>query len=83
MLKAHRKDGRMLTVSLRPASMYGEGDVTQTGSLVKNARAGRADMRIGSEENASDNTYIMILIYAEILAVEVLLVVVFQYTVLQ
>lgn len=73
VLSANGKDSGMLTVSLRPASMYGEGDTTQIPNLVENARAGRANMRIGSEENNFDNTYIKNLTYAEILAAEALL----------
>lgn len=73
VLSANRKCGKMLTAALRPASMYGEGDTTQTANLVKNARAGRAYNRIGSEENLFDNTYIKNLTHVEILAAEALL----------
>jgi len=73
VLSANRKVGGMLTVALRPASMYGEGDTTQIPNLVKNARSGRANMRIGSEENKFDNTYIKNLTCAEFLAAEALL----------
>lgn len=52
--------------------MYGEGDTTQMPNLVKNARAGRANTRIGSEEHSFDNTYIKNLTHAEILAAEAL-----------
>lgn len=73
VLSANRKTSGMLTVALRPASMYGEGDTTQTSNLIKNARAGRANMRIGSQENIFDNTYIKNLTHAGILAAEALL----------
>jgi sterol-4alpha-carboxylate 3-dehydrogenase (decarboxylating) len=72
VLSANGKDSGMLTIALRPASMYGEGDTTQIPNLVKNARAGRANMRIGSKENSFDNTYIKNLTHAEILAAEAL-----------
>ncbi|OAL43433.1 C-3 sterol dehydrogenase/C-4 decarboxylase family protein [Pyrenochaeta sp. DS3sAY3a] len=73
VLSANGKGSNMLSVAIRPASMYGEGDKTQIPSLVKTARAGRANMRIGPEENNFDNTYIKNLSLAEILAAGALL----------
>ncbi|KAF1953856.1 NAD(P)-binding protein [Byssothecium circinans] len=74
VLAANRKGGgTMLTVAIRPASMYGEGDTTQTPNLVKSAKAGRANMQIGSGNNKFDNTYVKNLTHAQILAAEVLL----------
>lgn len=73
VLDANRKGSRMLTVALRPASMYGEGDKTQIPSLITNARAGRAGLHIGPGNNKFDNTYIKNLTHAHILAAEALL----------
>jgi sterol-4alpha-carboxylate 3-dehydrogenase (decarboxylating) len=73
VLSANRKVGGMLTVAIRPASIYGEADTTQIPNLVKNARAGRANMRIGSENNKFDNTYVKNLTHAQILSAEALL----------
>ncbi|PVH99003.1 hydroxysteroid dehydrogenase [Periconia macrospinosa] len=73
VLSANRKAGNMLTVAIRPASMYGEGDTTQTPNLVKNAQAGRANLQIGSSNNKFDNTYVKNLTHAQILAAEALL----------
>jgi|SRR5690242_5657370 len=72
VLSANGHGSGMLTVALRPAAMYGEEDAMQIPNLVKNARTGRANMRIGSEENGFDNTYIKNLTNAEILAAEAL-----------
>ena len=58
VLSANRKSGSMLTVAIRPASIYGEADTTQIPNLVKSAKAGRANMQIGSENNKFDNTYV-------------------------
>jgi sterol-4alpha-carboxylate 3-dehydrogenase (decarboxylating) len=72
VLSANRKDGGMLTVALRPASMYGEGDLTQIPNLVKSAKAGRANLQIGPGKKF-DNTYVKNLTHAQILAAEGLL----------
>ena len=73
VLSANRKAGRMLTVAVRPASMYGERDTTQIPNLVKNAKSGRAKMQIGPGTNKFDNTYVKNLTHAQILAAEALL----------
>ncbi|KAF2803984.1 NAD(P)-binding protein, partial [Mytilinidion resinicola] len=56
VLAANRRVGSMLTVALRPTSMYGEGDEGQIPNLVRNARAGRAGHHIGPGNNKFDNT---------------------------
>jgi sterol-4alpha-carboxylate 3-dehydrogenase (decarboxylating) len=73
VLSANRTEGVLLTAAIRPASMYGEADTTQIPNLVKNARAGRAKMQIGSGKNYFDNTYVKNLTHAQILVAEALL----------
>jgi sterol-4alpha-carboxylate 3-dehydrogenase (decarboxylating) len=72
VLSANRNVGPMLTTALRPSSMYGEGDTMQTPNLIKNARAGRANLQIGPGK-PFDNTYVKNLTHAQILAAEALL----------
>jgi sterol-4alpha-carboxylate 3-dehydrogenase (decarboxylating) len=67
VISANRKtSGSMLTVAIRPAFMYGEADTTQIPNLVKNAKAGRANMQIGDGRNKFDNTYVKNLTHAQI-----------------
>jgi sterol-4alpha-carboxylate 3-dehydrogenase (decarboxylating) len=74
VISANREtSGSMLTVAIRPASMYGKGDTTQIPNLVKNAKAGRANMQIGDGRNKFDNTYVRNLTHAQIIAAGALL----------
>jgi sterol-4alpha-carboxylate 3-dehydrogenase (decarboxylating) len=73
VLSANRKASAMLTVAIRPASMYGEADTTQIPNLVKSAKAGRAHIQIGPGTNKFDNTYVKNLTHGQILAAEALL----------
>ncbi|KAF2837870.1 NAD(P)-binding protein [Patellaria atrata CBS 101060] len=57
ILAANRTGNDMLTVTIRPASIYGEGDELTTGNLIRNARSGHANIQIGSGRNMFDNTY--------------------------
>ena len=72
MLTANRKVG-LLTVSLRPSSVYGEGGESHIPRLVRAAREGRANWQIGDGKARFDNTYVKNLTHAQILAAEALL----------
>jgi sterol-4alpha-carboxylate 3-dehydrogenase (decarboxylating) len=72
VLAANRSVATMLTVAVRPASMYGEGDEMQIPNQVRNAKAGRARNQIGPGNNKFDNTYVKNLAHAQILAAKAL-----------
>jgi sterol-4alpha-carboxylate 3-dehydrogenase (decarboxylating) len=65
--------GSMLTVAIRPPLIFGERDFTCAGSIIENARKGRAHYQFGSGKNLTDVIYIPNLIDAHILAAEALL----------
>jgi sterol-4alpha-carboxylate 3-dehydrogenase (decarboxylating) len=73
VLAANRTAGRMLTVSIRPATLYGEGDGITTTNLCKQALSGRAKFQFGNGKNLFDVAYVENCAYAQILAAEALL----------
>ncbi|KAI0867224.1 3-beta hydroxysteroid dehydrogenase/isomerase [Hypoxylon argillaceum] len=74
ILAANRESGdaSMLTVSLRPATAFGERDTVCMGKIVANARAGKAKFQIGPGNNMYDFVYISNLVDAHILAAHAL-----------
>ncbi|KAI1129718.1 NAD(P)-binding protein [Nemania abortiva] len=74
ILAANRESGdaSMLTVSLRPATAFGERDTVCMGKIVENARAGKAKFQIGPGNNMYDFVYISNLVDAHILAAQAL-----------
>ncbi|ROW10384.1 hypothetical protein VMCG_02024 [Cytospora schulzeri] len=74
ILAANRSDGdaSMLTVSIRPALIFGERDDTCAGKIIANARQGKAHYQFGSGKNLCDLVYIPNLIDAHILAAKAL-----------
>lgn len=72
---ANRADGdsSMLTAILRPASTFGERDYLNFFSVVDKARAGRANVQIGSGQNLFSYSYVGNLVDAHLLAAEALL----------
>ena len=73
VLAANKTGNAMLTVCLRPAAMFGEGDMSTTRRLVKNAESGKNRFQIGSGQNLFDWTYVGNAARAHILASEALL----------
>ncbi|KAF2657161.1 NAD(P)-binding protein [Lophiostoma macrostomum CBS 122681] len=73
VLAANRGAGRMLTVSIRPATLYGEGDGIITTNLCKQALSGRARFHFGHGKNLYDVAYVENCTYAQMLAAEALL----------
>ncbi|KAK7996684.1 sphingolipid long chain base-responsive protein [Apiospora arundinis] len=75
ILTANRSNGdaSMLTVSIRPASVFGERDTVTMGKIVANARAGKGKFQMGPGGNLFDFVYISNLVDAHILAAEALL----------
>lgn len=75
ILAANRQQGdsSMLTVSLRPATAFGERDGVCMGKIVANARAGKGRFQMGPGGNLYDFVYISNLVDAHFLAAEALL----------
>lgn len=68
VLDANRKYGDMLTVSVRPAVMFGEGDVQVVPGLLKAYYGGQTKFQLGDNDNLYDFTYVGNVAYAHILA---------------
>ncbi|KAI5920345.1 hypothetical protein F4810DRAFT_682872 [Camillea tinctor] len=75
ILATNRENGNfsMLTVSIRPASTFGERDGVCMGKIVANARAGKARFQIGPGNNVYDFVYISNLVDARFLAADALI----------
>jgi sterol-4alpha-carboxylate 3-dehydrogenase (decarboxylating) len=69
ILDANRKHG-FLTTSIRPAVLFGEGDIVLTGNM---AGLGARNLIIGRGENKFDFTYVGNNAYAQVLAAQALL----------
>ncbi|KAI0202332.1 C-3 sterol dehydrogenase/C-4 decarboxylase family protein [Astrocystis sublimbata] len=74
ILAANRESGdsSLLTVSLRPATAFGERDTVTMGKIVANVRAGKEKIQIGPGKNIYDFVYISNLVDAHILAAQAL-----------
>lgn len=74
ILAANRKNGdsSMLTVSMRPATAFGERDTVTMGKIVANARMGKARFQMGPGGNMYDFVYISNLVDAHLLAAQAL-----------
>lgn len=70
VLEANRAapNPNLLTASIRPASIFGEGDIQLVAGLVDVYYAGQSKFQIGSNENLFDFTYAGNIAYAHILA---------------
>ena len=64
----------LLTVCLRPAGMFGEGDMNTLTKMIENAQAGKNKYQVGSGENLFDWTYVANAASAHLLASEALLI---------
>ncbi|KAF7884730.1 uncharacterized protein EAF02_005066 [Botrytis sinoallii] len=75
ILAANRKygDSSMLTVSLRPATAFGERDTICMGKIVDVCRQGKGKFQIGAGKNEYDFIYVGNLAEAHILAAQALL----------
>ena len=63
----------MLTACLRPAGIFGEGDLVTLQKMIENAESGKNKFQIGSGENLFDWTYVGNAARAHLLAAEALL----------
>lgn len=71
VLQANRVKG-MLTVAIRPTTIYGEGDMLVTAQLCRTAYTRRAKFQFGDGKNLTDTTYVGNLACAEVLAAQAL-----------
>ncbi|KAL9119641.1 MAG: hypothetical protein Q9187_003807, partial [Circinaria calcarea] len=74
VLAANRKEGNnsMLTVSLRPATAFGEKDTVCMGKMLSVAKNGKARFQMGNGKNIYDFIYVGNLADAHILAAQAL-----------
>ncbi|KAL8962800.1 MAG: hypothetical protein Q9193_000853 [Seirophora villosa] len=63
----------LLTVCLRPAGIFGEGDTNTLQKMIENAQAGKNRFQVGSGENLFDWTYVDNAASAHLVASEALL----------
>ena len=68
VLNANRKHGDMFTVALRPAGIFGEGDMQLIPNMLKAYEKGQTRFQLGGNENLFDFTYVGNVAYAHILA---------------
>ena len=68
VLAANRKHGDMLTVALRPAGIFGEGDMQMIPNMLLAYQKGQTRFQLGGNENLFDFTYVGNVAYAHILA---------------
>ena len=73
VLAANRKHGAMLTAAIRPAGIFGEGDVQAIPPMLKAYEKGQTRFQLGANTNLFDWTYVGNVAYAHILAAVALL----------
>ncbi|MCJ1257349.1 erg26, C-3 sterol dehydrogenase [Lignoscripta atroalba] len=73
VLAANRKHGGMLTAAIRPAGIFGEGDVQMLPPMLKVYETGKTKFQLGNNENMFDFTYVGNVAHAHILAAQYLL----------
>lgn len=73
VLAANRTQGNMLTVSLRPSAMFGEGDVQMLPGVLKVYESGKTHLQLGNNQKYFDFTYVGNSAHAHILAAQKLL----------
>lgn len=71
VLNANRVGG-LLTASIRPTTIHGEGDLLVTANLCRNAYTRKARFQFGDGKNLMDITYVGNVAYAEVLAAKAL-----------
>lgn len=73
VLAANRQKGDMLTVSIRPAGIFGEGDVQITMNMLRAYHKRQTKFQLGKNDNLFDFTYVGNVAHAHILAAVALL----------
>lgn len=73
VLAANRRhQSKMQTVSIRPAGMFGEGDVQIIPAMMKAYETGKTIFQLGRNDNLFDFTHVTNVAHAHILAAEIL-----------
>ncbi|OAL55688.1 C-3 sterol dehydrogenase/C-4 decarboxylase family protein [Pyrenochaeta sp. DS3sAY3a] len=73
VLEANRKPENFLTCAIRPAGIFGEGDVQLLPKMVTAYRKGQTKFQVGDNTNLFDFTYVENVAHAHLLAVLALL----------
>jgi len=73
VLEANRTPANFLTCAIRPAGIFGEGDVQLLPPMVTAYRKRQTKFQIGVNENLFDFTYVENVAYAHLLAVQALM----------
>ncbi|KAL8738239.1 MAG: hypothetical protein Q9190_008030, partial [Brigantiaea leucoxantha] len=73
VLAANRANGRMLTLALRPAGIFGEGDNQLIPGMMKALEEGKHKFQLGDNSNLFDFTYVGNVAHAHVLAAKKLL----------
>lgn len=68
VLQANRKSGDMLTIALRPAGIFGEGDTQMMPPMLGALERGQTNFQLGENDNLFDFTYVGNVAYAHVLA---------------
>ncbi|KAG5984919.1 hypothetical protein E4U55_002501 [Claviceps digitariae] len=71
--KHHQQQGGLLTTALRPAGIFGEGDVQTLAGFLKAYRTGKTNIQLGDNTNIFDFTYVGNVAHAHLLAAQALL----------
>lgn len=76
VLQANRATEKkvLLTTALRPAGIFGEGDVQTLAGFLKAYRTGKTNIQLGDNTNIFDFTYVGNVAHAHLLAAQALLV---------
>ncbi|KAF4986933.1 hypothetical protein FDECE_15691 [Fusarium decemcellulare] len=75
VLKANRQDDyKLLTCAIRPAGIFGEGDVQTLAGMLNAYKRGKHTVQVGSNENIFDFTYVGNVAHSHLLAAQLLLV---------
>jgi sterol-4alpha-carboxylate 3-dehydrogenase (decarboxylating) len=68
VLEKNRSSKSFLTCAIRPAGIFGEGDVQVLPPMVKAAKEGQSRFQLGANENMFDFTYVGNVAHAHLLA---------------
>ncbi|RSL59834.1 hypothetical protein CEP54_007080 [Fusarium duplospermum] len=75
VLKANRKDdSKLLTCAIRPAGIFGEGDVQTLAGILNVYKRGKQNVQVGNNDNLFDFTYVGNVAHSHLLAAQLLLV---------
>ncbi|KAJ4287961.1 erg26, C-3 sterol dehydrogenase [Kalmusia sp. IMI 367209] len=73
VLEANRTPASFLTCAIRPAGIFGEGDVQLLPPMIGAYRKGQTKFQVGPNDNLFDFTYVENVAYGHLLAVQALL----------